>query len=128
MSSIMEFAVTPAVLLSLAFLLLGCVELRKSDRVAKLTGLAWVLFSLGLVSLAYSLFIMQATWHLPNSQKPWSLISTSGGAAIFFMVLGCFTITSVSFIKEPEDTARKSEKLSDIQASEAVWPPAPRKP
>ena len=128
MSSMTDFAVKLSALLSLAFLTLGCVELCKPHRIAKLTGLAWTFFSLGFASLSYSLFIMQSTWHLPNSKKPWTLISTTGGAATFFMVLGCFVITYVSFIKQAEDTARNAETVSDPQALENVWPPAPRKP
>ena len=112
-------------ILSLALIGLSVREALSSFPNGKRIALAFFLLALGLLSLAINLHLLGMTWHLRNSQKPWSLINILGSMGLMFLSAGCGGLVN-AFPKAP--LGEKAEELVEGQPQEGVWPPPPTGP
>ncbi len=124
----MSFVVAFTGLVGFALLVLSIIEFRKPSQIAKMTGLTWVFFAVAVGNLSVSQFFIGTTWHWPNAQKPWVLINTLGGIALFFMVMAFVMLMRVVAARGTEATELETETADKPHPTEGVWLPPPMRP
>jgi len=112
-------------ILGLALVGLSIKEALSSSPNGKRIALAFLLLALGLLSLAINLHLTGMTWHLHNSQKPWSSIKGWGSMGLIFLAAGCGVLVN-AFGKI--STEQQTEELIEGQPQGGVWPPPPTGP
>ena len=109
--------------MSLVLLILGAWEFTKRTQHGKVMAASWIAFAVCFGCVGIGLNVMNSTWHLRNSHKPWKFILVLNGFTAVSALVGIASLCKAIYLRETAES--DTDEIGNAEDSK-IWPPAPR--